>query len=372
MSQSNPTIVQWMFDTRTWFPSATKRDDLKTHPTAQRALALLTPDERKGVMRFYHLRDAKMGLASALFKHYAVARLTSEVATGVPPVPWSKTTITARGVSRKPVYVDPATGREPVAFNVSHQNGIVIMAAVAGYEVDGEAKGKGEREGKGGKQGEEEEEDDDQVLVQVGVDLVCPTERRIKDLEKVETPAGWADFVDTHGDVFSPGEVAYLKRYVPTSPAPAAAAAAAAAAARAENLADAGVEAKLRSFYALWCLREAYVKMTGDALGATWLRELEFVNFRAPPPQPEGQSGGDGKDEDAAGDGPYVVRDMHIRLKGKKVEDVNICLRSMGPDFMAATAVRTPKRQEDGLSWRLGGYEVLTLEEVLEFAEASG
>ncbi len=44
------------------------------------------------------------------------------------------------------------------------------------------------------------------------------------------------------------------------------------------------IEAKLRRFYTFWALKEAYVKMTGDALLADWLRVLEFRKVRAPRP----------------------------------------------------------------------------------------
>jgi 4'-phosphopantetheinyl transferase len=63
---------------------------------------------------------------------------------------------------------------------------------------------------------------------------------------------------------------------------------------------------------------------------------------------------------------------MEIWFKGRKVEDVNMCLRSIGSDYMIATAVRTPGKAEDGLGWVLGPYEVLSLGDVLDFAEASG
>jgi len=42
------------------------------------------------------------------------------------------------------------------------------------------------------------------------------------------------------------------------------------------------IASKLRNFYAHWCLKEAYIKMTGEALLAPWLRDLEFRNVRPP------------------------------------------------------------------------------------------
>ncbi|KAH6854845.1 hypothetical protein B0I37DRAFT_410898 [Chaetomium sp. MPI-CAGE-AT-0009] len=306
-----PIIAQWILDTRTWYPEVTQTKELETH--AARAFALLPPASRAPILRYHHARDAKMALASALLKHYAVARLAR---TG-----WSATVATGftRDARTKPVYVDPATGAQPVAFNVSHQAGVVAI-----------------------------------VAVEVGVDVVCTSERRARD-HAMLAGEGWPAFVDMHADVFAPGEVAYLKHRVLAGGLGAGAGAGAATT----------YDAKLRAFYTLWALREAYVKLTGDALLADWLKELEFRGFQ--PPKPTA-----GWDVPAREEEGEVVREIGIWFRGRRVDDVNMCLRSMGEDFMIATAVRTPGRKEDGLGWPLGPYEVLSLEQVLEFAEASG
>ena len=44
------------------------------------------------------------------------------------------------------------------------------------------------------------------------------------------------------------------------------------------------ISMKLRRFYAYWGLKEAYIKMVGEGLLASWLRELEFLGVHAPPP----------------------------------------------------------------------------------------
>ncbi|GAB1311593.1 holo-[acyl-carrier-protein] synthase [Madurella fahalii] len=342
---SKPTIVQWILDTRTWFPEATETKHLETH--ASRALALLTEAERTSVLRYFHVRDAKMSLASSLLKHYCIAKL----APSRPP--WRSTTIT-RDARTKPVWIDPATGTQPVSFNVSHQAGVVALVAVANYRAGG-GSGSGGGGGDGGARRAGAAAADAEA--EVGVDVVCTSERRARDQAMVRNE-GWAAFVDMHADVFGPGEVRYLKHQVLSAmprlepPPPSA-----------EQLAD----AKLRAFYALWALREAYVKLTGEALLAEWLRELEFRDFRPPTPT----AGWDvPADEDETGQAAQVIRQTEITFRGRKVEDVNICLRSIGPDFMIATAVRTPGNKDDGLGWRLGPYEVLSLEDVLDFAES--
>lgn len=259
-----------------------------------------------------------MSLASHLLKHYAISR-TLDLA-------WGATTI-SRNAKTKPVYVDPATGASPIDFNVSHQAGLVALVAAHGYGGDGDENG---------------------AAVDVGCDVVCTSERHERDLAMVARD-GWPDFVDVHADVFAPGEASYLKYRLPSSPA-------------SENGGLGASAFKLRCFYTLWCLREAYVKMTGDALLAPWLKALEFRSFR--PPLPQRAMG------EAREDGADVVRTHDVWFEGSRVEDANVCLRSLGPDYMTCTAVRTPRDKEVGLGLELGAYEVVEMDEILAFAES--
>ncbi|ROV96707.1 hypothetical protein VSDG_05626 [Cytospora chrysosperma] len=306
---SKPVIVQWIVDTRKLWPDAEKTPQLET--AAARALALLTEDERKAVLRYLFVRDAKMSLASHLLKHYVISNCCN--------VPWWETKIT-RNSKTKPVYIDPATGASPIEFNVSHQAGLVAL--VASYGGDGG--------------------------VDVGVDVVCVSERQDRD-HAVVNKEGWATFVDMHADVFAPSEASYLK-YQIRSALP--------AGATPETVTD----VKLRYFYTLWCLREAYVKMTGEALLAPWLNVLEFRNFK--PPQPTETFG------DPLEDGSDVVKEHDIWFEGNKVDDANVSLRSLGPDYMTCTAVRTPRDKEVGLGLDLGAFEMVSIEDILEYAES--
>ncbi|KAK4145025.1 uncharacterized protein C8A04DRAFT_11016 [Dichotomopilus funicola] len=331
-------LVEWYFDTRKWYPTATLPRHLEAH--AARAFAILPPDVRDRVLAYYHMSDAKMALGSALIKHYAIARLARD-----PAVTWGEVVTTGftRDGKTKPTFVvagkgKNGVGRQPVVFNVSHQAGIVALVAVAGYPPPS-------------------------LPCQVGVDVVSTSERRDRDRAKIMgQPRGWYDFVNTYGDAFSANEVAFLKNEVLSAvpwllhmtPG------CNGAAPTAEQVAD----GKLRAFYAAWAMREAYVKLTGDALSAPWLKDLEFV--RVAPPRPTAGWDVPAKEEEEAGE---VVRNIEIRLKGRRVDDVNMCLRSLGDDCMIATAVRTPWNKQDALGWVLGPYEELILEDVLKFAE---
>ncbi|KAM0333471.1 hypothetical protein ACHAQA_002133 [Verticillium albo-atrum] len=319
-----PQLVQWILDTRPLWPEATKTKDLEQ--AAPRALALLTPDERAAVLRFYHLRDAKLSLASHLLKRHAIARFCA--------VPWARAAPIRDHPAAKPTWRDEA-GREPLRFNVSHQAGLVALLAVRGYPDPGP--------------------------VDVGVDVVCTSERRARDRAMVAAE-GWPHFVDVHADVLSPREVSYLKFGIlepvyelPDRPLPGA---------PPHEVAD----FQLRCFYALWCLREAYVKMTGEALLAPWLKDLEFRRFRAPAAAAGVEGGSLVVGEEAEG---TAVRQHDIVFEGMKVEDANVCLRSLGPDYMVGVAVRTPEKREDGLGFRLGAFELVSMEDVITSGEAA-
>ena len=283
-------------------------------PQASRALDLLTEDERTNVLRYYFVKDAKLALGSILLKRHAVAHFCG--------VPWADAVIT-RDARTKPIY-RARDGSQPLLFNVSHQAGLVVLFAVhkpppppTGFAGDG---------GGGG-------DDDDTEGFAIGVDVVCPSERRQRDHDMIARD-GWPRYVDMHADVFSPGETARLKA-LPS---------AAAAAGRTDTM--------LAYFYALWCLREAYVKMTGEALLAKWLRELELRGFAPPGGEPEsGESAG-----------------LAAWFRGRRVQGVDVRLSWLLGEYMVSTVVR---RSADGQGVEVGEFTPLDIEEVLAAAWAA-
>lgn len=277
-------VIQWVLDTRNLWPEATRTAHLVDH--AKRALALLPSHERDEVLRYVHVRDAKMALGSRLLKRYLIARYAH--------VPWDLASAT-RNAHTKPVFCAP-DGSEPLAFNVSHQAGLVVLAAAL-QPPAGAA---------------------------LGVDVVCPTERRDRDHALVRAE-GWPSFVDMHADVLGPPEVAALHRL----PLP-------------------DLDRRMRHFYTLWCLREAYVKMTGEALLAPWLKSLEMRRF-APP-------------EDAP------VERTEIWFEGRRLDDVDLHLVNVLDDFIICTATH---RDSQGGRLDIGDYELLDVEEVISFGEKS-
>ncbi|KAI0602799.1 hypothetical protein F4775DRAFT_588369 [Biscogniauxia sp. FL1348] len=308
-SDNKVEILQYLVDTRDLWPAAKVTKDLEHE--ASRALALLPDDERAAVLRYYFVADAKMSLASHLLKHWAVSRCAG--------MPWRETRL-SRDANKKPVYVDAATGQQPVCFNVSHQAGIVALVAAAAAACS--------------------------PPPELGVDVVCTSERRARD-HRIIRADGWPRFVDMHAEVFGRAEAAYLRGLGQDH----------------DDDEEAAIDSKLRCFYTLWCLREAYIKMTGEALLAAWLPDLEFRGFRAPAPAP-GFAQRDG-------DGETTIKTHDIWFKGVRVDDANVCLRALGPDYMTCTAVRTPARKEVALAWELGPFEFLSMEEILSHAEAT-
>jgi 4'-phosphopantetheinyl transferase len=294
----------------------------------------LSDEERAGVLKYFHVRDAKMALASQLLKHLVVARCGHT--KGSAPVPWRKTVL-SRDAHGKPVYYsngdgggDDGSKTQPVVFNVSHQAGLVVLVAAYGGDDPGGMNG-----------------------IQVGIDVVSPTERRTRDLQMIAdadaaSPAsGWPHFVDVHSDVLARSEVSYLE-----------------ALATHDND-GCNDDERLRAFYALWCLREAYVKMTGEALLAKWLGDLEFKEFQVPKaPGPD-----KGKGSLHQGD---MVTEHDIRFRGSAVGDkANVCLRSVGTDYMVCTAVRSTPTETALALPTTDAFEVLQMDDILDFVERS-
>lgn len=92
------------------------------------------------------------------------------------------------------------------------------------------------------------------------------------------------------------------------------------------------LDAKLRRFYAFWCLKEAYIKLEGEALLASWLKELEFRHVRAPKPSGHASKGGRWGE---------MVDDIEIWFEGSLVDDAKIVLQAFESDYMMATAIKT-------------------------------
>ena len=319
---------------------------------AAKELSLLSEQEQKSILRYHHIRDAKTKLASHLLKHFVITKYGG--------VAWNESHI-SRGDKGKPFFESPtssstqspegATNR--LDFNVSHQAGIVSLIAAIGYSSP----------------------------IDVGTDVVCVNEREKMDYAYIDRE-GFFKWVDMHADVFADSELSEMRlKPVPVD-----------LRMRGANLSGYGmdavsrcqwrgqvlnvkavgrdgedfevrvesagvIEGKLRRFYAFWCLREAYVKMTGEAFAAPWLKELEILGVDAP-----AVGGGEGDLREGE-----VKKEFSLAMKGRKVEDVKMELTALGEQYMIAGAVRVPT---GGEGVEMGRWVELDLKDILQLAES--
>lgn len=235
-----------------------------------------------------------MSLASHLLKYYTISLAAN--------IPWNSVSISSNAVL-KPIHVPADAGAAAVEFNVSHQARLVAIVACLGSPG-----------------------------VKVGVDVVCVHER---DEYSVINKEGFDAWVGMYADVFSVGELNDMKSDVPhLGPRH-----------DSTDLADHGqplsrdsphlVEARIRRFYASWALKEAYFKMTGEALLSKDLQQLEFRGVRSPAPD-----GGGGWGE--------IMRDVEIWYYNERVRNVTMELQAFEADYMIATAVCLDTDQAPG------------------------
>lgn len=175
-------------------------------------------------------------------------------------------------------------------------------------------------------------------IPQVGIDVTCVDEPGRRRTNAQKTLKDVTDFIDIFQDVFSQRELDTMKKAarMPTSSSSSSLGSAAGPTA---SLSDV-IKSSLRLFYAYWALKEAYIKMTGEALLAPWLRDLEFKNVVAPAPVDVANRG------DKWGD-PYTG--VETWLYGRKVEDVRIELVAFESDYLVATAARGANLGSSGL-----------------------
>ena len=327
-------------------------------------VSLLRPAEQSAVQRYYHLKDRAMSLGSALLKHFVVASITTR--------PWSSIIISRRSTNPKaaeghsdkdqygkPCYFPPSDDQAGVEFNVSHQAGLVAIIACP--------KSK-----------------DHHLPMEVGIDVACVHER---DENISIDRQGFDGWVRIYEEVFSATEIDDMIYHLPSlrlDDGRVLSAQTLGEAARCctrnitlsviipgrqahhdqrnvkSEVEEAGqdvvlissniiVEAKLRRFYTFWALKEAYVKMTGEALLAPWLKQVEFRNVRSPMPSlssasetPPLGSKGDarkGGERKVHGDWGEVIQDVQIWKDGHRVEDVYVELQAFEKNYIIASAI---------------------------------
>lgn len=271
------------------------------------------------------IADAKMSLASALLKRLYISRALD--------IPWKNVLITRKGDPKhgKPCAVLPKGCPFTFDFNVSHQNGLVSLIGWKGTPGSSAAE------------------------VQVGTDIVCVNER--DDYRTIDTE-GFDAWIDIYTDIFSEQERWDMKFSLDRITLLNGLVVPASSLNRLDRCivrnkplsvtlptgethhfsSDLIVEAKLRRFYSFFCYKEAFIKLSGEALLAPWLTDLEFQNVRSPLPGTQARCS-------TLGTWGERVDDVEVLLHGEKVEDVNMTLQAFEEDFMLATAVKGTEMQ---------------------------
>lgn len=209
---SDQVVFRWLLDVGPLWPSppgVSGTGKATAHwasgKDASHALSLLAPPERTKVLRYYHPRDAKLSLGSCLLKRRAIANTCH--------VEWADGVV-SEDDNRKPCYKSPDTNLKGLEFNVSHHGSLVALVGCA------------------------------DASTRLGVDIVQVNWER--DYAKV-AKEGFENWAKTYEMVFSDREIKDIVGFVPS-----------------EQLDhEEEIRADLRRFAAHWCLKEAYIKMTG-------------------------------------------------------------------------------------------------------------
>ena len=304
-----PTTVRWYIDSRNW------EENGKNLPL----LEFLRPEEQTAVTRYFHARDKRMSLASHLLKYLYIQHACG--------VPWKDIVLSRTAMPENRPYYKSATDTQ-VEFNVTHQAGLTALAGT--IEPDHEqlqrnsiASGLPPRP-------------------RVGIDLTCVNENRRR---VVSTMREYLDHVSIFSEVFSDREIETMKN--PGAALRQAQAIGLASAFSGPHTEEMVVRFGMRLFYSYWGLKEAYLKMTGDALLAPWLRTLEFSNvippdpvepLNAPTPYTPSQ---DPKyiPQSSKNWGP-PFEGVRVSKAGQVLDDVRLQLVSFESDYIVAVAGR--------------------------------
>jgi 4'-phosphopantetheinyl transferase len=232
-----------------------------------------------------------------------------------PRVHWDDVVFSAQPHTRKPIYSPGPSGLPALEFNVSHQAGLVALVARLPSSANPTSPPR-----------------------IVGVDIVCVHERA-SSWKTVEME-GFNSFLKMFDTIFSVAEMVDIAS--PDSK-----------------------EEQFRRFHAFWCLKEAYLKMTGDALLADYLTELEFRDVLVPRAASV-LAGSAPQEMSVSSPWGETISSIKIYRAGVLIPDVRIELQSFEADYMIGTATPVAGLAETDLKQGLASFTVMDLEREIQ------
>ncbi|KIX96472.1 uncharacterized protein Z520_07738 [Fonsecaea multimorphosa CBS 102226] len=316
------TVNRWYIDTRPYVPQPHNPKSLHELPL----LSTVQRSDQEAITRFIRPADRFMSLASALLKYTFIHRRAK--------IPWSEVQISRTPAPHRRPYWEPPENwsttdiyddSDPaddescrikgLEFNVSHQAGLVVIIGcstptpqlpssitpnpgpLSPTVLDSLAEIDLARHPTC-------TAFDHPDLVRLGVDIACTNEdkRTPKDLT---TQSKFDEWIEIFAEMFSDRERRHMRQmpiHVPIKEREEGEWGSDSSSSSAASSPTDGpgggntkffqnheariINMKLRRFYAYWSLKEAYIKMVGEGLLASWLRELEFLDVHAPPSPP--------------------------------------------------------------------------------------
>lgn len=296
-------------------------------------LQTLTEAERTKIQAFMRPADRLMSLASALLKYLFIHRYAH--------IPWDEVRISRTPDPHRRPYWEPgagSTGDFGLEFNVSHQNGVVVLLGCKTPEEQSQAYTAPFTKALSSSVAGPPVPDNAREQVRLGVDLACANEHGRTPAD-ITNQAKLDEWVDIFEEMFSEA----CRHDIKTFTAP--------GAASTVEL----VQQRFRRFYAFWSLKEAFIKMVGEGLLADWLAKLEFQDVLAPEPAGPDDFPDDGfswafRDEDEMKWTPAAraVRSMKASLHGQLLEDVALSLVAFEQDFLVATSTHGVQDATEG------------------------
>ncbi|KAJ5988417.1 4'-phosphopantetheinyl transferase A [Penicillium waksmanii] len=320
-----PTLARWYIDVREWEANGLDLPLIET----------LRPAEQQAVRRYHFAADRRMSLASNLLKYLYVHHACG--------VPWMDILISRTEMPQNRPYYESKTSTR-VEFNVSHQASLTILAGTIAP-----SKNLLQRQPTGATTTSAtstipQPDGEDIPFPQLGIDITCINERRNK---KPKTLHDFTEFVTIFSEVFSSTELktmtnpkqallqarrlGYANSILPEHTNPDG---------TEFHSTDSIITYGLRLFYSYWALKEAYLKMTGEALLAPWVKTLEFKNVF--PPEPIQLSSYPADSNSGCQWGP-IYPHVVVTRDGTELQNVRLQLQAFETDFIIATAALGPQ-----------------------------